>query len=205
MLRGTVAPVAGTGGSLGDVGRIAIAYACASALALPASAAPPRPYEGPAEIGEPPADATLEEPHDDADVPADEAAIDDDASDHDAAIDDEDLPPAAIDWRDVPEGETAARRIRGGVLLTAGGLVLVFSSAILGTIDPCRRLAGNGCQKEARTRAALTMGIPGAVILAAGATLLGLGLHQRQRVRSTLGIGASAGRQGAGVTLRGRF
>lgn len=193
--------MAGTRGSLGDVGRITIACACATALALPAAAAPPRPYEGPVAIGEPPAEI-VEPP------PAPTTASDDQATaeeaDDEGEVDDE-LPPAEIDWRDLPEGETAARRIRGGVLLTTGGLVLVFSSAIMGTIDPCRRLAGNGCQKQARTRAALTMGIPGAAILAAGITLLAIGLHQRQRVRSTLGLGASASRQGGGVTLGGRF
>ncbi len=188
--------------------RVAIAIACTVAIATPSSvawsapsSATVRPYEGPREIeagAEPP---PAPEPPLLLDEGDDEPAGDDDDDDEpdDGVIDAE-----PFDWRDTPEGENASRKIRGGVILTAGGALLVIGAAILGTMDPCRRLAGNGCQREARTRAALTMGLPGALAVAAGATLLGLGVAQRKRARTSVLVDV-VGRHGAGVSIAGRF
>lgn len=172
-----------------------------AAIASPAIEEPGRPYEGPRGIeGDDPLPPVPDAPPplllparaDDDEVEVDDEPIDDDVR------------PAPFDWRDTPEGETASRRIRGGVILTGGGALLVFGAAILGTTDPCRRLAGNGCQRGARTRAALTMGIPGAFVLAAGATLLGLGIAQRKRARASVLVDV-AGRHGGGLSIVGRF
>jgi hypothetical protein len=198
--------------------RTAIACACAWSVAWPVSAADRRPYEGPLQIEaferEPPPLIELVDLDANADAVSADAsdgdASDGDASDGDASDDDatdvdatDDLEPR--DWRDEPEGESVAKRLRGGILLTTGGLALVLGAVVIGSVDPCVRLTGNGCQAEAARRAALTMGIPGAAILAAGATFLGLGLTQRRRLQRNLVVGPDLGRHGAGVTLVGRF
>jgi hypothetical protein len=103
--------------------------------------------------------------------------------------------------RDSPEGRMATRRIRGGIMLLPAGGLLVLGAAILGATDPCRRLAGNSCMATARNRGALTMGLTGALIVGAGATLLGIGLHARRRIAA----GVQADRRSAGIVLTGRF
>lgn len=179
---------------------------------MPAAAADRRPYDGPEEIEAAPRDPVeLREP----DAPVRVPAIDDDVGDEDSpddgALEDdaEDFASAVADgprdWRDEPEGEVATRRIRGGVLLTSGGAVLVIGAIIFGAVDPCKRLTGNGCQKAASRRAALTMGIPGAVILAAGATMLALGLKTRRILQRNVLVGPELGRHGAGLSIVGRF
>ncbi len=194
---------------IGHVRRLAIVWACSLTVVTPAWASPPRPYQGPLQPQDAPAEPTvqdaaspvLESPEGSVAAESDEGEIDQwGEQDEDDAID-----LGRIDWRDAPQGGVVLRQIRGGALLTTSGLLLVFGSIILGTLDPCRRLAGNGCQREARTRAALTMGLPGGLLLAAGATLLGIGLERRQRLRTSVRIGAAAGRRGGGLTLAGRF
>ncbi len=181
------------------------------------SAADRRPYEGPLQIEaverQPPPLIERVDPDANADAVSADAvsadavsadALDGDATDDDATDDvADDLGPR--DWRDEPEGEAVSKRLRGGILLTTGGLVLVLGAVVIGTVDPCVRLTGNGCQAGAGRRAALTMGIPGAAILAAGATFLGLGLSQRRRLQRNLVVGPDLGRHGAGVSLVGRF
>lgn len=195
---------------------MAIAVAVALMAPSTAVAAVPRPYEGPAEVAgsdgpEPTPVAADARQTDEPDAaPPAEGEVDLDAEPGDDVDadggDDVDAEPVVMpDWRDAPEGEAVARRIRGGVILGSGGLLLVFGSMILGTTDPCRRLAGNGCQVQARTRAALTMGVPGAIAVVSGAVLLGLGLSARRRLRSSLTMGGTAGRHGGGVVLGGRF
>lgn len=198
--------------SVVDLGRAAIACACAWSVAVPAWADDRRPYEGPTQI-----EAAQREPVPriepvDPDAGADATTadsvgpIDDgDDGDDDGGDDGGDDAVGPRDWRDEPEGEAVAKRLRGGILLTSGGLVLVLGAVIIGTVDPCVRLTGNGCQAGASRRAALTMGIPGAAILAAGATLLGLGLSQRRRLQRSLVVAPELGRHGAGVSVVGRF
>jgi len=195
---------------------------CAFGLAVPATAAPMRQYDGP-QIATAPSDDASGAATPDPVAGAGASAGTSDAAEGDAAEGDavegddtpadvvappdelDELDAAPLDWRDGPEGDTTARRLRGGVILTGGGLLLLLGSVILGTTDPCRRLAGNGCQLEARRRAALTMGIPGAAILVAGAVLLGFGLHTRRRLRTNLALGATGNGSGGAVVLGGRF
>lgn len=191
------------------VARLAIAIACSVTIAAPANAAPSetaapvRPYEGPRGVE---VDAAVEPPPPASDPPPPLLLEDDEPIDDDDAQDDEAIEVAEpFDWRDTPEGDAASKKIRGGIILTGGGLLLVFGAAVLGTTDPCRRLAGNGCLKQARTRAALTMGIPGGFVLAAGATLLGLGIAQRRRVKASVLVDVAASRHGGGLSIVGRF
>lgn len=190
--------------SVVDLGRAAIACACAWSVAVPAWADDRRPYQGPTQI-----EAAEREPvpliePDDPDAGAD-AETADSIGPIDDADDVDDVAVGPRDWRDEPEGEAVAKRLRGGILLTSGGLALVLGAVIIGTVDPCVRLTGNGCQAGASRRAALTMGIPGAAILAAGATLLGLGLSQRRRLQRSLVVAPELGRHGAGMSVVGRF
>ncbi len=190
-----------------DLGRSVIACACAWSIAAPASADDLRPYEGPRQIeaveGGTAPQLEAVDPEADADALAGDAVGPDD--DPGAADAGNDFAGGPRDWRDEPEGEVAAKRLRGGILLPAGGSVLVLGAVIIGTVDPCLRLTGNGCQAGASRRAALTMGIPGAAILAAGATLLGLGLSHRRRLQRSLAVGPELGRHGGGVVVVGRF
>lgn len=103
--------------------------------------------------------------------------------------------------RDSPEGVQATRRIRGGIILAVGGVLLVAGAAALSSTDPCLRQAGNGCQKAARTRGALSMGIPGGVMIVGAAALLGIGIAARRRLRA----GVEVGRTGGVFVLQGRF
>jgi hypothetical protein len=72
---------------------------------------------------------------------------------------------------------------------------------VLGASDPCAPTAGNSCQKDARNRAAWVLGVPGAVILGGGITLLTIGLLKRRK----LSAGVTAARTGGGLSLSGRF
>lgn len=213
-VRVTLPPVLGTDRHAAR--RLAIAIICSGAVAMPTKVAaspatptadtgPARPYDGPRGVEG--GVETPPPPEPPPDVAEDVEDVEDDATNDEPAVDDDepDAEPVPFDWRDTPQGEAASRKIRGGLILTSGGLLLGFGAAILGTTDPCRRLAGNGCQREARTRATLTMGIPAAFVLAAGATLLGLGLTQRKRVRSSILVDVAAGRHGGGLSLVGRF
>ncbi len=113
-------------------------------------------------------------------------------------------PPAADSYdptRDSPEGVEASKRVRGGVFLAVAGAVLVAGAAALSATDPCLREAGNGCQEAARTRAALSMGIPGGVMLGAAAVLIGIGVRARRRLRPAVELG----RAGGAFVVRGRF
>jgi hypothetical protein len=191
------------------------------ALVLCATTAPrevfaaPRGYAGPMAVAADP-DAPTIASHDDpvhAAKPAREGPppapdVDpfaaEDLASEDSIEDDEAIGEAPLDWRDEPEGEVAWRRIRGGAILLAGGGLLVAGAAILGSVDPCRRLAGNGCQEAARTRAVVTMAVPGTAILLGGAALLAVGLRQRNRVRASLSA-PLAGNGAWGLVVGGRF
>ena len=103
--------------------------------------------------------------------------------------------------RDSPEAIAATRRVRTGIALLSVGGALLVGATVFGTVDACRRWAGNSCQEAASKRAALTMALPGIAFVAGGAVSLGLGLHRRQRIRATL----TAGRDGGGIVVVGRF
>jgi hypothetical protein len=103
--------------------------------------------------------------------------------------------------RDSPEALGATRLVRSGIAMTSVGGALLIGATIFGTVDPCRRAVGNSCQPEASQRAALTMAIPGILLVAGGTTSLVLGLRRRQRLRTTVAVS----RDGAGLWVAGRF
>ncbi|HWB75808.1 MAG TPA: hypothetical protein VG755_12660 [Nannocystaceae bacterium] len=137
--------------------------------------------------------------------PASDDAEDDEVVEGESfATDRESVADAVDDYdelRDSPEGQIATRHVRGGIIMTATGGVMIIGAAILGGTDPCRRLAGNSCMTSARNRGALVMGIPGALILGAGLALLGVGIAKRRRIAA----GVQADRTSAGLTISGRF
>lgn len=191
--------------------RVPVALALCIAMVPCDLLAAPRAYDGPAAVpaepGAPTVDANegpvlADEPDTARPPPAPDV---DPFAEVEGSIEDDDaMDDAPLDWRDEPEGEVAWRRIRGGALLLAGGALLVVGAAILGGTDPCRRLAGNGCQEAARTRAVVTMAVPGTAILVGGAALLAVGIRQRNRVRASLSVPMA--RTGAwGIALGGRF
>jgi hypothetical protein len=191
--------------------------------APPAQAPDVEPEDVPDSASAPESDAQSEDaspvPEPDASEPvaseADAPEADPDASEDDPFADDplEDDPFAddpfddeasAADYDprvDSPEAIEARRFVRGGIVMTSVGAVLVVGSIALGLSDPCARPAGNSCSAPSRNRAALTMGIPGAIILASGLALVSVGVKKRRRVQATF----TAGREGAGVVLFGRF
>lgn len=172
---------------------------------------------GPSEPEPPPADdpsvdvpvapvdaPSVEEPTTPVEQPSVEAPTDDEADDEDFSADRRELEEAVADYdevRDSPEGQIATRRIRGGIIMTATGGVMVIGAAILGGTDPCRHLAGNSCMASARNRGAMVMGIPGALVLGAGLALLGIGIAARRRIAA----GVQADRTSAGLVISGRF
>ena len=103
--------------------------------------------------------------------------------------------------RDSPEAMQARRRITGGIILLSAGTVLIVSAIGMAASDPCARLAGNSCSEDSRARAARTIAVPGALMTAGGAALLGVGLHQRKRLRASVYGGPTA----FGIHLTGRF
>lgn len=103
---------------------------------------------------------------------------------------------------DSPEALRSRHWVRAGSVLIAVGAVLgIGGLAMAAVADPCIRAAGNGCQADAQRRAALTLGVPGAVFLVGGAASLGVGLTQKKRLRASVQMS----RRGAMVGLSGQF
>lgn len=213
---------------MGVVVRQITSLATVVVLAVPAAGnAAPRGYEGPVDVAadpeavdvathepaeptpppapEPVEDGSIEDDSIEDDSIEDGSIEDDSIEDGEGSIEDEvDGPAVSVDWRDEPEGEVASRRIRGGALLLAGGAFVVIGAVILGSTDPCRRLAGNGCQKAARTRGVVTMAVPGSLAMAGGVMLTVIGVRQRARVRASLETPLSGNRTW-GMALRAHF
>jgi len=104
-------------------------------------------------------------------------------------------------WVETPEGVLARAQIRGGAILVGSGGLLLAGAIAVGLSDPCSRAGGNSCSGASRNRAAITMALPAAAMLAAGGALLGVGLRHRRELRAA----ASASGEGAYVALYGRF
>ena len=84
---------------------------------------------------------------------------------------------------------------------TATGAVLVGGGIAFGLTDPCNTDAGNNCFENARNRAALTMGVPGGVLLLGGIAMTVVGVLQRRQLRRNVAVLPT----GTGVVLVGRF
>ncbi len=107
--------------------------------------------------------------------------------------------------RDSPEAKTARRWLGAGIAATSAGAILVGGSIALAMTDPCDPLAGNNCFIDARNRAALTMGVPGGVLLLGGVAMTIVGAVQKRRLFFEYAGSVSAGRDHIGVVVVGRF
>ncbi|MFO7564459.1 MAG: hypothetical protein R6X02_17565 [Enhygromyxa sp.] len=107
--------------------------------------------------------------------------------------------------RDSPEARTARRWLGAGISATVAGAALVGGAIAYGLTDPCDPLAGNNCFGDARNRAALTMGVPGGVLLVGGIAMTVIGALQKRRLFFDYAGGVVAGRDHIGVVLVGRF
>lgn len=103
--------------------------------------------------------------------------------------------------RDSAEARDARRWTRAGIASTVAGAVLIAGGTIMGTTDPCDPKVGNNCFHEARDRAALTMGVPGAALLLGGIAMIVVGTVQKKRLRADLILS----RERIGVGVSGRF
>lgn len=98
---------------------------------------------------------------------------------------------------DSPEAIRARSWVRSGAVFIAVGGVLAIGGIAMSTANvnslemqnvcmPRQDMAGNGCQEGARNRAAMTLGIPGALLLAGGIAMLAVGKAQQRRLRASL-------------------
>ena len=98
---------------------------------------------------------------------------------------------------DSPEAIRARSWVRSGAVFIAVGGVLAIGGIAMSTANvnslemqnvcmPRQDVAGNGCQEGARNRAAMTLGIPGALLLAGGIAMLAVGKAQQRRLRASL-------------------
>lgn len=102
--------------------------------------------------------------------------------------------------RDSPEAISARHWFRTGIGLVAAGGALGVGAIIIGAADPCAPRAGNSCLAEARTRGALTMGVPALVFVGAGTAALLIARKRRTRLAASVAVV-----QGITIQLRGRF
>ncbi|HFE45121.1 MAG TPA: hypothetical protein ENJ18_06445 [Nannocystis exedens] len=165
-----------------------------------ASALAPTPLPVPTVSSPNDAEATAEEP-----TPGEESTLAD-GDDLDFEIDDDydgddyegdDYDPL----RDSPEAMQAAGWVRSGIIFTVVGSVLAVGGVLMALSDPKDLVTGNGSQKTARDRAALTMGIPGGMMLVGGAAMIVVGRRQKKRLRASLQVL----RRGAGIGINLRF
>jgi hypothetical protein len=177
-----------------------VALASLLVAPIPARAAPPVDEVGepPLDSDEPPLDSD-EPPLDSDEPPAPE--LDDDL-DRDASVEVED---GYSPLRDSPEARTARRWLGAGITATATGGVLVGGAIALGLTDPCDPLAGNSCFVDSRNRAALTMGVPGGVLLLGGIAMTVVGALQKRRLFFNYAGSVALARDHIGVVFVGRF
>ncbi|MGB1277814.1 MAG: hypothetical protein ACPG77_18860, partial [Nannocystaceae bacterium] len=85
---------------------------------------------------------------------------------------------------DSPEATRAKHWQDAGIVLLVVGTILTGGGIAMAASDPCFLPAGNGCQVAGRNRAALTMALPGSVMLLGGAASLGYGIVAKRRLRA---------------------
>lgn len=157
---------------------------------------------------------TADEPPLDSDQPpldSDQPPLDSDEPplDSDGSLQlDTDSGPLAADYnplRDSPEAIVARRWLAAGIAATSVGAALVAGGLAMGLSDPCTPGNGNNCFEDARNRAALTMGVPGGVLLVSGIAMTVIGAIQRKRLRTGEGTGEGmdAGSGDASLARRG--
>lgn len=176
---------------------------------LPVIAAPPVGVEGPpvdTDTDELPLDTDTDEPPLDTDTDEEPPAPElDEAIDSDSDSDDGELVDDYDPLRDSPEAKTARRWLGAGIASTISGGVLVGGAIALALTDPCEPKVGNSCFTDARNRAALTMGVPGGVMLLGGVAMTIVGALQKRRLFFDYAGSVSASRDHIGVVFVGRF
>jgi hypothetical protein len=168
---------------------------------------PVEPAEAPIEPEEPPLDTDTEEPPLDTDT--EEPPLDTDTDTEPPAPDLDTDASAEVDdgytpLRHSPEARTARRWLAAGIAATSVGGVLVGGAIAMGMSDPCQFGAGNSCFTDSRNRAALTMGIPGGVLLLGGIAMTVVGALQKRKLFYNYAT-FTAGRDHIGVVVVGRF
>jgi hypothetical protein len=162
----------------------------------PVEAEPPVETEPPldtdTDVDEPPLDTDTDTDTDEVEPPAPE--LDNDAS---VEVDDDYNP-----LRHSPEAKAARRWLGAGITATVAGGVLVGGAIAMGMSDPCEPSAGNSCFTDSRNRAALTMGVPGGLLLLGGIAMTVVGALQKRRLWHGH---IAAGRDHIGVVVVGRF
>jgi hypothetical protein len=167
----------------------AIAPVDIAPVELPAPTEPSEPSEP--DTDEPPLDIDTDEPPLDIDTDTDEPL-------------DADVAPIEDDYdvlRDSADARDARRWTRAGIASTVAGAVLIVGGVIMGTSDPCDGEIGNNCFRDARDRAALTMGVPGGALLLGGVGMIVAGELQKKRLRAQLVLS----RERIGIGISGRF
>jgi hypothetical protein len=194
---------------------------------LPVVAAPAIEEPAPVVSEEPPLDTDTDEPPLDTDT--DEPPLDTDTDELPLDTDSEEPPldtdtdePPALDeeldrdtgseiddgynpLRDSPEAKVARRWLGAGIAAMSSGAVLIGGAVALGLTDPCDTKVGNSCFADARNRAAVTMGVPGGVMLLGGVAMTIVGALQKRRLVREYSGGISASRDHIGVVVVGRF
>jgi hypothetical protein len=108
--------------------------------------------------------------------------------------------------RDSPEAKTARRWLGAGIAATSIGAVLVGGGVAMGLSQPCDPNAGNNCFVDARNRGALTMAVPGGVLLLGGVAMTIVGALQKRRLFFAYASPSVAiGRDQIGLVVVGRF
>ena len=102
---------------------------------------------------------------------------------------------------DTLDGTRARALLGAGAGLAVVGALLGVGATLAFAASPCRAAAGEDCQRGARTRASLVVGVPGAVAFIAGVTLLGVGGARLRRIRAAASVSTS----GAALRVVGRF
>lgn len=101
----------------------------------------------------------------------------------------------------------ASSWLHGGILAMMSGVLLGTGAAIIGGLDPCHPRSGNSCMEDARARAALTMGIPSALMLGSGVAMIVASAVQKRRLqRRSLAVFGGVDRRGRGYfAISSRF
>jgi hypothetical protein len=157
-----------------------------------------------------------------ASVESDEPPLDSDSDEPPLDSDSDEPPPPELDeqldsdtnvevddgynpLRDSPEAKVARRWLSAGIAATVTGGVLVGGAVAFALSDPCDPTIGNNCFVDSRNRAAVTMGVPGGVLLLGGVAMTVVGALQKRRLFFDYAGSVTAGRDHIGVVIGGRF
>lgn len=92
---------------------------------------------------------------------------------------------------DSPEWAKAQGWSRAGIVAISTGTALVIGGIAMGLSDPGAPGSGNNNFEDARNRAALLMGVPGALLLGGGAAMLAHGQVQKKKLRAAASVSAA--------------